>query len=461
MSSPLRNATRPRLAECRCSRQRCSSSTSSTSVTVESSSSLLPLPARPRSCSAIDSVSSRTVASATLCITASSIRPPRRPSGGSYMPLTVSRVTFFSTGTTSSLPVRTGNSRSGNVAFHETGTFVHSPLFSGSPSSTVTRLRIETPATRSPTSDSPSPCEARKPGPRTALQHAERTRSTGRSMWTECWTYIGIEYRARRAGKTCRSARGPRAYRPIPAVTLRPRRRVTTARSGSKYTSSIRSLSGMIALSVMWMCSGQTSCAALGDVAVAHAGLALEQRPPVEHVLRVHLEAGDADHEARSVVALLAGRGRAGRGRRPGRGSTRCTCETRCTRSTSFCCIRHGSLVVQVLLRRRERRDLLVHLVVPADVGDQVLDQRERLHRPHRDRRAVVGDRRLAHQARKAVDLGRARAALGRLAVPAHRQVGGQVGLDPEHRVEHDHALAHRDAVGDQLARRWRRRARS
>ena len=46
-----------------------------------------------------------------------------------------------------------------------------------------------------------------------------------------------------------------------------------------------------------------------------------------------------------------------------------------------------------------------------------------------------------AHQARQAVDLGRARAALARLAVPPAGQVGGRSGLDPVEDVEDDLAL--------------------
>src|SRR5579859_3126110 len=46
--------------------------------------------------------------------------------------------------------------------------------------------------------------------------------------------------------------------------------------------------------------------AALGDVAVADAGMSLQQRPAVEHVAWVHLQARDPDHEPRPVVLLLA-----------------------------------------------------------------------------------------------------------------------------------------------------------
>src|SRR6266567_782108 len=46
--------------------------------------------------------------------------------------------------------------------------------------------------------------------------------------------------------------------------------------------------------------------AALGDVAVAGSGGPLQQRPPVEDVARMHFQAGNANHVARSVVLLHA-----------------------------------------------------------------------------------------------------------------------------------------------------------
>ena len=63
-------------------------------------------------------------------------------------------------------------------------------------------------------------------------------------------------------------------------------------------------------------------------------------------------------------------------------------------------------------------------------------------------------------QARHAVDLGRARAALARLAVPAHGQVAGLLGLDLVHGVEHDHALRDLGRVVAEARRPARRRAR-
>ena len=61
--------------------------------------------------------------------------------------------------------------------------------------------------------------------------------------------------------------------------------------------------------------------------------------------------------------------------------------------------------------------------------------------------RSSVFRRRHAHQPRAAVDLGRARTALPRLAVPAAGQIGRLLGLDLVHRVEDHHALGDLGAV--------------
>src|SRR5579884_1292966 len=90
-----------------------------------------------------------------------------------------------------------------------------------------------------------------------------------------------------------------------------------------------------------------------------------------------------------------------------------------------------------------KRRDHLVDLVVPRDIRHQVLDDRERLHRLklHRGIWRQGVHARHAHEARLAVDLGRARATFARLAVPATGQVVGLRGLDLVYRVEHHHPL--------------------
>ena len=56
-----------------------------------------------------------------------------------------------------------------------------------------------------------------------------------------------------------------------------------------------------------------------------------------------------------------------------------------CTRSASSCCIVQVPSALSGL-PRLERLDLLLHLVVPRHVGDEVLDARERLHRLDDDR---------------------------------------------------------------------------
>src|SRR5258708_2859448 len=98
---------------------------------------------------------------------------------------------------------------------------------------------------------------------------------------------------------------------------------------------------------------------------------------------------------------------------------------------------------------RFELLDPLLDREVPGDVGDQVLDGRERLHRRdrHRPLERKIAQPRHAHQTWKAVDLRRARAALARLAVPAHGQIPGLFRLDAVEGVEHRHALRHLGGV--------------
>src|SRR5262249_11013424 len=110
--------------------------------------------------------------------------------------------------------------------------------------------------------------------------------------------------------------------------------------------------------------------------------------------------------------------------------------------------------VRRVGLARRERRDHAVALVVPGHGGPRVLDEGEGPHRLQDDR-LVGGDRlhaRQAHEPRPAVDLGRARAALAGLAVPAAGEVAGLRRLDLVDTVEHDHAFAVLDGVVLELA---------
>ena len=98
---------------------------------------------------------------------------------------------------------------------------------------------------------------------------------------------------------------------------------------------------------------------------------------------------------------------------------------------------------------RLEFLDRLLHAEVPGDVGDQVADRGERVHRldDHRHVQVQLAQPRHAHQLGHAVDLSGARTALAGLAVPAHRQVGRLLRLDAVDGIQHHHALFHRRLV--------------
>ena len=123
-----------------------------------------------------------------------------------------------------------------------------------------------------------------------------------------------------------------------------------------------------------------------------------------------------------------------------------------CTRSTSSWAIRQVPSASGFL--RRERLDALLDLVVPRHVGDEVLDRGKCLHRLDGDRvvEVEIAHSRHAHELGHAVDLGRARAALAGLAVPAARQVRRLRRLNLVHGVEDDHALADLGGVVLELA---------
>ena len=83
-----------------------------------------------------------------------------------------------------------------------------------------------------------------------------------------------------------------------------------------------------MALSVMWMSSGQTS--------VQHFVMLQKPMPPesfknsgaIQRIERVHFQSGDAHHETRTEECILAIMIAAARGKRPGKGNIRCICET-------------------------------------------------------------------------------------------------------------------------------------
>jgi hypothetical protein len=92
---------------------------------------------------------------------------------------------------------------------------------------------------------------------------------------------------------------------------------------------------------------------------------------------------------------------------------------------------------------RLERDDPLLLTEVRRDVGDEVLDRGERLHRLDDDGQfqRQVADAGHAHEPRLAVDLGGTRPALAGLAVPSASEVGSLGRLDPVDGVEDDHPL--------------------
>src|SRR5215208_538474 len=187
--------------------------------------------------------------------------------------------------------------------------------------------------------------------------------------------------------------------------------------------------------------------AALGDVAEPDAVLFLEAVQPVRLVHRMHLEPLVSDEEpwARELGVLVVGP------------------------EDVADVLAHKALdaplrlveALDVLLVHREGRllagleglDALGDLVVPGDVGDQIFYDGEGPHGADVYLSSVVFfDARLAQELGPAVDLRAARAAVGRLAVPAHSKVGGLLGLYREHGVEDDHALHQRYLVLDLLA---------
>src|SRR5467141_4977346 len=192
--------------------------------------------------------------------------------------------------------------------------------------------------------------------------------------------------------------------------------------------------------------------AALGDVAEADAGRVLDVGRAVHRVERVHVEAGELDEEAwpreRALVLLVIADDVADV-------LAQEALDALVELLDAIDILLHHP-VRAVGLRRLEaqRRHLLGLLVVVGDVGDEVADGREAADRRHRDRLALLEEihPRHAHEARLAVDLGAARAALAGLAVPAHREVGGLRGLDAVDDVEDHHPGVGLDPVRLEVA---------
>ena len=104
--------------------------------------------------------------------------------------------------------------------------------------------------------------------------------------------------------------------------------------------------------------------------------------------------------------------------------------------------------------RRRERRDALVDLVVPAHVGDEVADDREGVQRLDRDRlvRGQMVEPRLAHQPRSPLTSALQEPHFAALQFQRTARSGAWRALDLEDGVEHDHARLGLDVIVGQFA---------
>ena len=168
---------------------------------------------------------------------------------------------------------------------------------------------------------------------------------------------------------------------------LRRRMVLPSHTSGSYLRSTTRSFIGMIALSVIWMCSGQTSVQHLVMLHYPEAVLVLgDLRGPAGR----GRPAGACPARRRGSRTAArrtppcSPRGRAPRGRCPGTGSIRCTCGTPAT-------ARRRPAASGTRPARRPGGGAKAGispglLVVERHVGDQVADHREGPHRRHRDR---------------------------------------------------------------------------
>src|SRR4051794_9765088 len=99
---------------------------------------------------------------------------------------------------------------------------------------------------------------------------------------------------------------------------------------------------------------------------------------------------------------------------------------------------------------RPEFPDRLLDFEVPGDVGDEIPDYGECMHRLENDRhlQVEIAEPGHAHGFGHAIDLGGARAAFACLTIPAQGQVGRLLSLHAVNGVENDHALVDR---GDEI----------
>src|SRR5213594_733054 len=195
--------------------------------------------------------------------------------------------------------------------------------------------------------------------------------------------------------------------------------------------------------------------AAARDVAETGAEILPDGGDPIPGVQRMHLERRQPDHEPRPHERILAGP--------VAQNVTDVLAEIALDALAELLdpvdiALHHAIRPVGGPGRWPERGDATVLLVVPGDVGDEILDDRKRLQRLDRDR---LARRELVHACHAgepgpAVDLHAARAALARLAVPPDRQILRESRLDAVQHVQDDHARIDLDAVLDERASRRR-----
>jgi hypothetical protein len=183
--------------------------------------------------------------------------------------------------------------------------------------------------------------------------------------------------------------------------------------------------------------------AALGDVAQPDAEFLAGHGRAVDAIQRVHVQRGGANEKARAaefVVEMMLAEDVAN-----------------VLAKKTFDALAEFLDAVHVALlhfpfdagARSERRNFRVHFVIPADIGDEILDERERFHRVDDDwlveRERIHAS--LAGEARAAVDFSGAGAAFGGFAIPADGEVGRLMRLNGMKRVEDHHAFRQRDLI--------------
>lgn len=185
--------------------------------------------------------------------------------------------------------------------------------------------------------------------------------------------------------------------------------------------------------------------AAFGDVAEADAEIVFEQGDAIEAVERMHFEAGNADEKARAAESFL--------GVVLADNVADVLAKEALDAFAEFLDavdIELGDVPVGVGLGL-EGGNFLVDLVIPGNVGDEILDARKRFH-GHDGDGLILGEivhAGLAGEAGAAVDFGGAGAALPGFAVPADGEIGREMALNVVERVENDHAGCDGDLVVD------------